>query len=45
MWGGYSVTSAHEDWSLMQKGVVVDLLNEEIRHVGARDRLAGAFDV
>jgi hypothetical protein len=35
--GGYSVTSARENRGLMQKGVVVDLLNEEIRHVGARD--------
>src|SRR6516225_4775589 len=25
----------------MQKGVVVDLLDEEIRHVGARDALVG----
>src|SRR5215471_4705635 len=29
--------SAHEHWRLMQKCVVVDLLDEEIRHVGARD--------
>src|SRR6266567_2190226 len=29
--------SAREHRRLMQKGVVVDLLDEEIRHVGARD--------
>src|SRR5262245_25821109 len=28
--------SAHEHRRLMQKGVVVDLLDEEIRHVGGR---------
>ena len=32
--------SAHEHRRLMQKGVVVDLLDEEIRHVGARDEPA-----
>src|SRR5215470_16404976 len=29
--------SARENRRLMDKGVVVDLLDEEIRHVGARD--------
>ena len=32
--------SAHEHRRLMQKGVVVDLLDEEIRHVGTRDEPA-----
>jgi hypothetical protein len=32
--------SAREYRRLMQKGVVVDLLNEEIRHVSARDEPA-----
>ena len=32
--------SAHEHRRLMQKGVVVDLLDEEIRHVAARDEPA-----
>src|SRR5262249_22835514 len=38
--GRYSVPSAHENWSLVHKGVVVDLVNHEIRHVGARDEPA-----
>ena len=32
--------SAHEHRRLVQKNVVVDLLDEEIRHVGARDKPA-----
>jgi len=32
--------SAHEHRRLIQEGVVVDLLDEEIRHVGARDEPA-----
>ena len=32
--------SAHKHRRLVQKGVVVDLLDEEIRHVGARDEPA-----
>jgi len=35
-----ALASARENRRLMQKGVVVDLLNEEIRHVGARDEPA-----
>src|SRR5262249_34985495 len=35
-----TVKSAHENWGLMQKGGAVDLLNDEIRHVGARDEPA-----
>src|SRR5262245_27205023 len=38
--GRYTATSAHENWSLMHEGLVVDLLNDEIRHVGARDEPA-----
>src|SRR5262249_19524189 len=38
--GRYRVPSAHENWSLVHKGVVVDLVNHEIRHVGARDEPA-----
>jgi hypothetical protein len=37
---GDSLTSAREHRRLMQKGVVVDLLDKEIRHVGARDETA-----
>ena len=33
---GDSLTSAREHRRLMQKRVVVDLLDDEIRHVGAR---------
>ena len=33
-------SSAREHRRLMQKGVVVDLLDDEIRHVGARDEPA-----
>src|SRR6516165_11004722 len=32
---------AREHRRLMQKGVVIDLLDEEIRHVGPRDETAG----
>ena len=29
--------SAHEYWRLMQKGIAINLLDKEIRDVGARD--------
>ena len=35
--------SARENRRLVQKGVVVDLFDEEIRHVGARDEPACPF--
>src|SRR4029450_13616062 len=37
---GDSLTSAREHRRLMQKGIVVDLLDQEIRHVSARDETA-----
>src|SRR5215207_4782456 len=35
-----ALASAHEHWRHMQKSVVVDLLDKEICHVGARDEPA-----
>src|SRR5215469_1847578 len=36
--GGFAL--AYEHWRLMYKGVVVDLFDEKICHIGARDKAA-----